>query len=229
MVSNEMKVKAIYPEVLHMRITLILAFLVVAILAATGCSTTGDVASPPVSQPKAAESEHQIWGIMDFSWDGVSGGLTAVQNRALEAHFNVTASIVPNNITITVLSWNPTTRVLTVRATMHNPTNLTGHDVRLILTNLGDKKLLNADDYTKLFDSNVPPVRTHSGHMPRQIPRGSSRRRPMRKRHLRSTSRRISPPHSLLRHPGQATAPSRMISSPSTRAGHFMKMAVPCS
>ena len=132
-----------------------IAFL--AVFFAFGCSS-GNQLTSPTQEEISPYSEPMILGAFNLSWDGVSDMLEVAPDRQLEAHHNITPLIVPKNISFQVLSWNPTTRVMTVKVTIKNPTSLDVYDVRGILTNLGAKKLLNADDYTKLFDKNVPPV-----------------------------------------------------------------------
>jgi len=132
-----------------------IAFL--AVFFAFGCSS-GNQLTSPTQEEISPYSEPMILGAFNLSWDGVSDMLEVAPDRQLEAHHNITPLIVPKNISFQVLSWNPTTRVLTIKVTIKNPTSLDVYDVRGILTNLGAKKLLNADDYTKLFDKNVPPV-----------------------------------------------------------------------
>ncbi len=139
-----------------MRFKALPVILFVALAVAMGCSNGTGPLAPVVDQPREAESGHQIWGLFEITWDGVSDELTVIANRTLNPHFDVTA-MVAGNVKLTVTGWNPITRIMTVKAELTNPTSLTGYDVRGVLFKLGAKKLINADDYTKLFDTNIPP------------------------------------------------------------------------
>ena len=141
-----------------MRTHLLLIISIIAIAGMFGCSATREPINPNGDKPNTSFAEPIILGAVDFSYDENSNVLNVIPNRDIAAHFNVTRYIVPNHIHLTILGWDPTSRVLTVQVTIDNPTNLDVYDVRGILTNMGAKKLLNADDYTKLFDKNTPPI-----------------------------------------------------------------------
>jgi len=126
--------------------------------AALGCSQAGLPSAPGVDQPRVPAASHQLWAAVDFTWDGVSDELTVVPDRTLAAHYNITHFIVAGYLKLKIVSWDPLSRIMVIDATITNPFALTGYDVRGILYNLGEKELLNADDYTKIFDPNSPQV-----------------------------------------------------------------------
>jgi len=141
-----------------MRINIFIIISVMVLGVIMGCSTANEITNPKGDNASITASGPQILGSFDFSWDEKSPTLDIVPTRDIEAHFNVTSYIYPKHIKLTIISWNPATRVLVVDATIDNPTNYDVYDVRGILTNMGAKKLLNADDYTKLFDKNTPRI-----------------------------------------------------------------------
>ncbi|HEX9745239.1 MAG TPA: hypothetical protein VGB30_07410, partial [bacterium] len=141
-----------------MRSVIISAATAIILLFAVACSNSSAPTSPGLSEIRATGGSQQVWGVYDLSWDGVSDEMTVVLNRNLEQHYNITPWLFPNNIKLQILDWNTTTKVLTVAAQIQNPFALDGYDVRGILFNLGEIRLLNPDDYTKIFDPNDPKV-----------------------------------------------------------------------
>ena len=130
------------------------AFLAIAVY---GCTANRDLTSPNPIPSRSQDSTRYILEALDFSWDGVSDNLTVVSDRLITAHFNATPFL-KGYVKLKMTDWDPATKVLTVEATIENPLIINVYDVRGILTNLGEKKLMNPDDYTKIFDKNIPPV-----------------------------------------------------------------------
>jgi len=102
-------------------------------------------------------SNRTLWGIWSFDFDPINLSIETVPLRDVQVHFNVTPFLLPPNcgdcLKIKVNSFDTVTRILDADATLRNPTQLTGHDVRGILyTNDYGHELLNADDWTGLWD-----------------------------------------------------------------------------
>jgi len=98
-----------------------------------------------------------LWGVWQFSYDESSNELTPIPLREAYVHFNVTPMVLPPNcndcLKIKVNSFDMVTRILDADATLRNPTQLTGHDVRGILyTNDYGHELRNADGWTGKWD-----------------------------------------------------------------------------
>jgi len=155
-----------------MRRKIILIIVIAALTAAIGCSSAGNMTSPTLDVGKQAASGHQVWYAMDLSWDGVSDTMNVIPNRILANHYNVTAMVVPEHVSIIVLGWNPNTKIMTIQATFDNPSKLTGYDVRGIINRIGEEDLVNPDDYTKLFDTHNPkhanPFRAFAKDVPQR-------------------------------------------------------------
>ena len=107
-----------------------------------------------------------LFGIWDIGIDPVSREITIAPNRALEAHWDVTAAVSPPKcndcLGIKVTNVDHVTHVISLWVTLKNPTKmLTGYDVRgTLLFPPGDnRELVNADDYTEIFDDSDPPDR----------------------------------------------------------------------
>ncbi len=128
------------------------------ILVFLGCSNSHNPIVPENDQLREPSSGHQLWTCLDFTYDDADGTLNIMENRSTAKHYNLTPVLPPGAVSISVISWDPIEKILTIEVTLDNPYNVTGFDVRGILTNMGNKKLLNADDYTRLFDTNIPKV-----------------------------------------------------------------------
>ncbi|MFH1676364.1 MAG: hypothetical protein ABIC40_04990, partial [bacterium] len=127
-------------------------------IAVFGCTADRDLTSPnPAPSSRLQDSTQFVLEALEFSWDGLSDNLTVVPDRLVEMHYNATPFL-KGYVKLKMIDWDFATRILTLEATIENPLIVDVYDVRGILTNLGDKKLLNPDDYTKIFDKNIPPV-----------------------------------------------------------------------
>jgi hypothetical protein len=134
--------------------------LVLISLAIFGCSSSSQTTAPGDNNSGLlAQTENsQVIASGLFNWDGKSDSLSVEFDRANEAHYNVTYVLYPGNFYINIVDFDLISRVMTVDVTLNNPTLLDVYDMRVILQNLGAKKLMNPDDYTKMFDRNTPPV-----------------------------------------------------------------------
>ncbi len=141
-----------------MRIKIICILAFILLVGAFGCSEGNDPAVPVIDQTSQTVSGHCIWAAVDFYWDGASDELKVLPNRVVAKHYNVTPFLLPGYVTLKILDWDIANKVLTIEATLENPLPLDGYDVRGILTNMVDARLLNPDDYTKIFDLNDPQV-----------------------------------------------------------------------
>ncbi len=145
-------------EVDIMRFKVVCLLVFIFLVTILGCSERGDITAPNPVTPLDAREGHQLWAALDFSWDGVSDELVIAPNRTLGFHINVTDFFIPDHINMTIVSWDPDTMIMVIKVILDNPFEVDGFDVRGIVTGLGDGELLNADDYTKLFDLSEPPI-----------------------------------------------------------------------
>jgi outer membrane protein assembly factor BamB len=116
--------------------------------------------------PKTIRDDRMYFGVWNIGIDPETHEVSIVPNRMLEAHYNVTAAVQPPNcpdcLGIKVLNFDPDTFVLSLDISLKNPTiALTGRDVRgTLLFPEGDNRVLvNADDYTTIFDNTDPADR----------------------------------------------------------------------
>lgn len=137
-----------------MRITGALVLLLALLGGLFGCSSSNGVL-PSNEQPQNTLNETTIIGAFDMRYDEDSETLITEPTRDANYHMRVGQYI--RNLEVSILSWDIATRIMTVEITVENGTDIDVNDVRCIIPRLGDKKLLNADDYTKLFDSQTPP------------------------------------------------------------------------
>lgn len=150
------------------RVTLMI--LILGVLFLSACSNTRDnivtpgddfaglgTQMPPQGEKDASISERCIWGYYNLVFDPETLTVTAVLNREATAHANVTPYVTPpacnDCVKIKVNSFDTVTRILDADITLRNPTLMSGYDVRGILyTNDYGHELLNADDWTGLWD-----------------------------------------------------------------------------
>jgi hypothetical protein len=141
-----------------MRFKVVCLMVFIFLVTIFGCSEGGDITAPGPMTPRDTREGHQLWTALDFSWDGVSDELVIAPNRTLGFHINVTDFFIPDHIYMSIVSWDPDTMIMVIKVILDNPFEVDGFDVRGIVTGMGDGKLLNDDDYTKLFDQSEPPI-----------------------------------------------------------------------
>jgi hypothetical protein len=135
----------------------------ISLMLIIGCSSGGNNPTAPPNQIDGANqnfpfaeldgnsANHSLCGIWEASFDIESLSATIQPNRTLNAHHNVTGMIPDPRITVN--SWDPVEEVVDVDIQLHNPTWATAYDVRLIIfTDDDGHKLLNADNWTPLWD-----------------------------------------------------------------------------
>ncbi len=127
-----------------------------------GCSSNGPAVIGPVSPPVPGDpvaqfdqDNHNILGIYTLDVDIASGNVDVVRNREAEKHWNVTPLLLPpecgNCFSVAIIGLDPIAKIVDIRVTLKNPSNLTGYDVRGIILDFGSMTLLDPDAYTKLF------------------------------------------------------------------------------
>ncbi len=126
---------------------------------------TGEPIETPVSEHEGP-SERVILGAFEIGFVNDSNSLSIEPLRDLAAHYNVTQYITPPNcedcLEMIVTGFNPDGWVYDVLVSLRNPTLLDVYDARgtlLIGTGSDSRKLVNADEYTELFDNSTPPDR----------------------------------------------------------------------
>jgi len=96
-----------------------------------------------------------ILGAWEIYIDLESGTVDAVPLRTAEVHVNVTPWLTPPKCYDCFLAKNliydPDTKIFSIDIGFKNPTNLTGFDIRGIVTQFGFMELLNPDGWTELF------------------------------------------------------------------------------
>ncbi len=132
------------------------------ILLCAGCSGPGAPADNPASPAmREAESSHMLLDYVRVVPDIENLAMDVELLRSVAAHYNVKGFLTPPNcygcIEFVVHSFNPITRIMDVDTILKNPTNLTGYDVRgILIANNTGHDIVNADDYTKLYDDSDP-------------------------------------------------------------------------
>jgi len=131
--------------------------IVIAILAATGCSYS--TLTAPENQARdnsrVTESGRVLWGIWDIIINN-DGDVQVIDTRTAGTHANVIGYILPPNcsdcLIIVINEIVPAEHRLEADVTLKNPTMLNGFDVRGILISNVGHDLYNADSYTNLWD-----------------------------------------------------------------------------
>ena len=148
------------------KLGLIILLLVVLVIA-FGCSGVTAVTAPGDSDLQYAEladdyqsiaaSGTNVLGIYGFEFDEKAVELAPVEVRGLDFHYNATGWTMPpacggaGCLTYVITGWDPVNRLLTLDATIENPTGLTAYDARLIFQYFIKRVLVNADSYTPNF------------------------------------------------------------------------------
>ncbi|MBU1023252.1 hypothetical protein KKB99_03095, partial [bacterium] len=145
------------------RLIMILAVLTLALFLTAGCSSnagnpiiphdSSTIIDLPVADVDGNSTDRSLWGIWTAYFDPASLGITVEQYRLLETHFNITSMLPTGSLTFKINSYKPATGIIDLDVTLKNPYTISGYDVRLIIyTDVAGHKLLNADDWTKLYD-----------------------------------------------------------------------------
>ena len=152
----------------------LLVLFVVVFASISGCSgrntdlMTPDK-NPEISNPQPENSldsnPAQLWGIWSVDIDPQSLTANIIPSHDLQSHINITRLIPTPQIT--VKSYDPPTRIVTVDVTLRNPYGITGYDVRMIIYSDADGHYLaNPDGYTSLFDKpggdDINPFRAYA-------------------------------------------------------------------
>lgn len=128
-----------------------------------GCSSGGSALTPDTQEGDqnpglvTTAQGHHILGIFSFRFDAATQKLTAVPNREVMAHYNVTPYLLPpycdDCFELEILTFFPDLKELIARIKVKNPYPFTGYDIRSILMhNQPGWDILNNYGYTSLFD-----------------------------------------------------------------------------
>jgi hypothetical protein len=136
-----------------------LMFTLIVITAFTGCSTRAGnpvqipnlpADHPLVETPGNTLNNQTLLGQWVMNFDLTNQTVQLEPLRTSSTHFNVTPFLPPE---IVINSIDPTTETVNVDISMTNTFTVTGWDPRLIIyTDSAGHKLLNADEWTDLFD-----------------------------------------------------------------------------
>lgn len=137
----------------------LICLLLVGTVAALACSSSGPETDPmtPITTGRvAAGDNHQIIGAFEVVFDVGTETAEIVWKRVAEGHHNVTRFMQPPQcfdcVIITDASYQPFKEKWSLEIQFRNPKNLTGYDVRAVLSNPGGNKfLLNSDGITQLY------------------------------------------------------------------------------
>lgn len=140
--------------------------IIIILILMLGCSSSGSLSPDPIqdsigTEVRGAESEHNLLAYMRVFPDAENLTIDAVPLREVMSHFNVKGFLTPPNcygcIAFALNSFDPVTRIFDIDVTLKNPTFLTGYDVRgILIANNTGHEMVNADDYTKLYDDTTP-------------------------------------------------------------------------
>jgi len=140
--------------------TFLQLFIVLAVAVVIGCSSSSSNAVLPggdsdilnINQNEITkeESGRELWGVWRMKFDFEAGSVAVEPIREV-THYQIRSLLVPS---IHINSFNPVTQIVDVNVTFNNVYQLDGYDVRLIIyTDNKGHLLLNADDWTSLFDA----------------------------------------------------------------------------
>ncbi len=164
-----------------MSITTRLAVIICTAFLIAGCSANNDniVTTPESGAGYLGEHETRVsrilWGIWDIRFDNETMTVEITPARIVEAHWNITPMVTPpacvDCVGIKINSFNQTTRIMDVSATLKNPTAIAAYDVRGILfTDDKGHRLMNPDDWTAHWDipggMNLNPFRAFAKDAP---------------------------------------------------------------
>jgi len=141
----------------------IFMLLVIGSLIGLACASgapTSPSATPDLTGQIATPGNHVSWGVYDLVLNPEKGTVDVVLSRTAGGHFDVTSKVKPPTcydcVVIQNPSYNSDTHHFTVDIQMKNPTNLSGNDVRGIISDPGGYKYLaNPDGVTTFWG---PPL-----------------------------------------------------------------------
>jgi hypothetical protein len=144
-----------------------LAIVVVALAIVAGCSGITPVTSPSSQGLTGTEwlgdtgGGKLLYGIWEVRVDSSGISTTEISDRDLAGHFNVKIFLKPPKcsdcITFSNVVDNSADQTLSADVTLKNPTALSAFDLRgIVISSNPAIYLANPDDYTKLYDKNVP-------------------------------------------------------------------------
>jgi len=164
------------------RIVYPISFLL-AVIIAVGCSNVGETPIAPYNAnfkdvDGDTPSNRVLWGIWDITLDPSGLKATAIPERDIQLHYNITDMLIPpacdNCLDIHVNSFDPVTRIMDVDAILRNPFDISGHDIRgMLFTNDAGHELVNPDDWIGLWDipgsGNINPFKAFAKDEPNRI------------------------------------------------------------
>jgi len=168
---------------MHKAISVLLTLAVGALLT-IGCSNTAGnhFNSPDIpdicSASEIDNSNQLLWGIWRIHFDTASVTAIVEPARDIQLHYDVTKMITPpackDCLQVVVNSVNPVTHILDADVTLRNPYAINGYDVRgIVYTDAGGHELMNADDWTKLYDipggDTLNPFKAYAKQMPKRL------------------------------------------------------------
>jgi thiol-disulfide isomerase/thioredoxin len=134
------------------------SFILLLLITGLACSGSGSPAGPVLDNNalNSITDGRTIWGTFDLAIDTVDGTAKVVWNREAQVHLNVTNFISPPNcsdcVQVVGFTKDATIKRAYVELIFRNPTNLTGYDVRAVISNPGGSKVLvNADGITEVW------------------------------------------------------------------------------
>jgi len=99
---------------------------------------------------------HSIWGAWEFEVNPDTLDVTVQKMRNAEIHFDVTSFLIPPScvdcINLEVIDVDLSQFLFSVRVILKNPTPVNGFDVRGIVHVKSGQQLVNADNWTALYD-----------------------------------------------------------------------------
>lgn len=125
---------------------------------ATPSSNAPDIGLMDLNSASSTDGTEVI-GVYDLNFDPETETLDLVEARGADAHYDITGFILPF-ASAALISWDPTTGLLVFDLSVNNPTVVDVYDLRgLMLSPPGlGYELMNADDYTFLFNPYGPGV-----------------------------------------------------------------------
>jgi len=136
----------------------IITLLVIGSLIGLACASgapTSPSATPDVTGQLATPGNHVSWGVYDLVLDARKGTVELAANRTADGHMNVTSKVKPpicfDCVILKNISYDPETKRFGVDIQLKNPTNLTGNDVRGVISDPGGNKYLSNPDGITTF------------------------------------------------------------------------------